>query len=76
MVKVCARDFRGDVILIKECETLDEAEEFMKHDYVCGPTPDDIIYGDEMFIDNSDKVRRESYSDAFPAPWDDDELPF
>lgn len=58
MVNVCAR-YSGTVILLAECETEEEAKAFMKNDYVLfyadeleGIDDDEIIYSNEMFIED------------------------
>lgn len=68
MIKVCAH-YCGTTILLEEFETLEEAEEFMTHNYILhyedemeNADDDELIYADEMFIDNDTE--------------EDDELPF
>ena len=58
MFNVCA-NYCGTTILLKSCETEDQAKEFMKHDYVLhyadeieDGEEDEIIHIDEMFIEN------------------------
>ena len=77
MVTVCAH-YEGTVIELKRCETEEEANEFMKHDYILHYADEmengeeELIYADEMFIE--DEV-------PFCEPirnymMEDDELPF
>ena len=58
MINVCAK-YCGSTIILAECETESEAEQFMKNDYVLfyadeieNGTEDEIIHPDEMFIDD------------------------
>ena len=58
MINVCA-NYCGATILLESFETKDEAEEFMTHDYVLfyadeieNGEEDEIIYTDEMFIED------------------------
>ena len=61
MVKVCAH-YNGTSILIDEFETKEEAEEFMKNDYILvyadetDGQEDELIYADEMYIDDSEDI--------------------
>ena len=60
MYQVCAH-YEGTVVLLAEFENLDDAKEFIKYDFVnaaADETEDgvaDIIYSDEMFIEEADE---------------------
>jgi len=79
MVKVCAR-YCGTIILLEEFETIDEAEDFMTHDFLMFHSDeletgeDEYIYPDEMFID----TEKEEVPFCEPLTFDEikDELPF
>ena len=76
MVKVCAH-YCGTIIMIGEFETREQANEFMKHSYLMhyvdelvNATEDELIYPDEMFIEE-DEI---PFCEVEPALSDD--LPF
>ena len=58
MTNVCAK-YCGTIILLESFEDEDDAKEFMKHDYILhyadeyeNANEDDIIYSDEMFLED------------------------
>ena len=84
MLKVCAR-YCGSTILLKECETAEEAEEFMKHEFTIvysdemeNKYEDEVIEPDEMFLVNEDDLPFYEQPNEYVYPvyeWDE-ELPF
>jgi len=80
MFKVCAH-YCGTTILLEEFETIEEAEEFMMHDYILAyedETEDheeECIYRDEMFIDDDLPFSDPPTIQEFAFEYSD-ELPF
>lgn len=86
MYTVCA-NYCNSTVILDTFKTEEEAENFMKHDYIlihsdefADEQEDDIIHPDEMFISNDDEipfyeplVYCEKYNEVFI---DSDDLPF
>ena len=83
MINVCAH-YCGTTILLDSFENKEDAEEFMKHDYVLhyadeieNAEEDELIYSDEMFISDENIPFAEPISNEEIIYADDlDELPF
>lgn len=80
MVNVCAH-YNGTIILLAEFETEEDAKEFMQHDYILyhadeleDAEDDELIYKDQMFIDNGKEIPFSEPFEINELLWD--ELPF
>ena len=83
MIKVCAH-YCGTVILLDKFDSEEEANDFMKNDYVLAYADeleneyeDEVIHPYEMFIDESEDIPFcEPMNCDFINSIDSDELPF
>ena len=78
MYRVCAR-YEGTSIFLEEFETIEEAKEFMAHDYIIAYADElenedgnEVVHPYEMYIDDEEEI---PFNEPVFYDWDDD-LPF
>lgn len=82
MINVCTK-YGDTIILLESFETKEEAEEFMKYDYVLNyadelenAEEDEIVHSDEMFLEDEIPFFEKQNIEQWTKKLDLDELPF